>query len=79
MSTPVKYFGLIAEELGKTDEVIVFNSTSGELDLQQYFEDRYPSLKKLTYKIAVNQEFCTHLDTNSEISEISLLPPFAGG
>ena len=79
MKTKVEYFGMIAESLGRPLEEIVFESKADPLDLHAFFESKYPALKNMNYKIAVNQEFKTHLEPGCVPNEIALLPPFAGG
>ena len=79
MNVLINYFGLIAEHLEKTSEEIAIQTTEDTIDLRVFFETRYPVLKNLSYKIAVNQEFKERLDVATEVKEIALLPPFAGG
>lgn len=75
----VKYFGMIAEKLDKESESIEFVFDQDEINLQAYFNSRYPQLQGLNYKTAVNQEIKSSIDKNSGTFEIALLPPFAGG
>lgn len=79
MSTTIKYFGMIAEKVATSEETINFGQRTEPIDLRAFFESRYPALLDMTYQVAVNQEFSSHLDVNQEVSEIALLPPFAGG
>lgn len=79
MNTLIKYFGMIAEQLEKNSEIIFIEAENQSIDLQDFFEKKHPQLKGMSYKIAVDQEFMTHLDLSTEIKEIALLPPFAGG
>lgn len=79
MNVLINYFGLIAENLDKTSEEIALETTNEKIDLRDFFETRYPVLKNISYKIAVNQEFNDHLELGTVVKEIALLPPFAGG
>lgn len=79
MNTAINYFGMIAEHIGKNSESIQFAHQEKSVNLRDYFEDKYPALKQLSYKIAVNQEFSDQLETGIIANEIALLPPFAGG
>lgn len=79
MNVHVNYFGKIAESLNKSTEIIPISADLIPLNLRDFFEEKYPSLKKSSYKIAVDQEFKDQIESNLQISEIALLPPFAGG
>jgi len=79
MSTTIKYFGMIAEKIETSEETIDFGQRSESIDLSAFFESRYPVLVGMTYQIAVNQKFISHLAANRDAHEIALLPPFAGG
>jgi len=73
----IKYFGMIAETINKSEEDIKF---LGNLDLLTLeLEGEYPKLKDLNYKFAVNQTLVATNITLKENDEIALLPPFAGG
>ncbi len=79
MNTQINYFGMIAENVQMSSEVISIDSNNGIIDLRDFFESRYPVLKDLSYKIAVNNEFRNSIEAGTEVNEIALLPPFAGG
>ena len=78
MKINVKYFGLIAERLQKEFETIPVKEPH-PINLRSYFERRYPTLKGLQYKIAVNKQLTDLINEPFEVTEIALLPPFAGG
>lgn len=73
------YYGMISDKLERSSEQLSFDGESTEINLRNYFENRYPVLKDLSYKIAVNQEITDIFSTTTTINEIALLPPFAGG
>ncbi len=79
MTTTIQYFGMLAEQIGKSSEQIDFEIENNQIELQQFFEDKYPVLKNLSYKIAVDQELLEEPIMKASPSEIALLPPFAGG
>ncbi len=79
MKFTVHYFGLIAEKVTKKSEEVELQLSSEKLDLHEFFEELYPTLRNLNYQIAVNQELNSVVDASMEITEIALLPPFAGG
>jgi molybdopterin converting factor small subunit len=73
----LKYFGMIAEAIEKSEEEI--SLTKDITTLTTELELKYPKLKDLNYKFAVNQSL---VKGNFELKvndEIALLPPFAGG
>tara|TARA_B100000809_G_C15140550_1_gene533024 strand:- start:13714 stop:13944 length:231 start_codon:yes stop_codon:yes gene_type:complete len=73
----LKYFGMIAEAINKSEEDFVFVENLDLLTLK--LEGEYPKLKDLNYKFAVNQTLVATNITLKENDEIALLPPFAGG
>ena len=76
MTIKVKCFGVIAERLGFSEQVLKITETD---DLKCFFEKMYPQLINETYQISVNKKICNHLKESTKNIEIALLPPFAGG
>ena len=73
----LKYFGMIAEAIDKTEEE--FNLIENTATLTAELELKYPKLKDLNYKFAVNQSLVSgNVELNAN-DEIALLSPFAGG
>lgn len=79
MTTNVQYYGMIAEKIGISSEGITLDISDKKDSLKSYFENLYPVLKSMSFKIAVNNELTDHMDPDSLGAEIALLPPFAGG
>lgn len=77
MVVKAKYFGLVAEALGKGHEEIEI--PGAQMDLRLFFLGLYPQLGNLTWKIAVDQEFVEGMVVLQDRAEVVLLPPFAGG
>ena len=75
----VIYFGLIADALGKPTELLDIPQQETPLDLRAFLEEKYPALKNLSWKLAVDQEIVNGPCIVRASSEIVLLPPFAGG
>ncbi len=73
----LKYFGMIAETIGKSEED--FNLIENLDALTVELEKKYQKIKDLNYKFAVNQTLAPTNITLNENDEIALLPPFAGG
>lgn len=79
MKLNLKYFGMVAEALSKTEESLLFEEEQTVLSLKDFLELAYPKLKTIDYRVAVNQ---TIVGSDFKINgdcEIALLPPFAGG
>ena len=79
MSFQVKYFGMLAEIAGLSDEV--WNAAGG-LTVGQFraqMLDKYPAMRDKEFKIAVNQKISEDFVLIETPAEIALLPPFAGG
>lgn len=77
MLLQIKYFGLLTEVTGCTDEQFEFSGTTTS-ELLQELSTKYPELTNKDFKVAVNQEIVLN-DTLIEDTEIALLPPFSGG
>lgn len=71
------YFGMIAELLNKSEEIIVIDNKV--INLRDFILSHYPTLKNYSFTLAINQEFRDEIKPNEKIDEIALLPPFAGG
>lgn len=78
MRITVKYFGMIAEWTGATEQSVVFARTTVQ-DLKKQLETEYPKLKDISYQVVVEQKIASDQQTLNENNELALLPPFAGG
>tara|TARA_B100000809_G_C15090202_1_gene512909 strand:- start:783 stop:1019 length:237 start_codon:yes stop_codon:yes gene_type:complete len=78
MRVNIKYFGMIAEKVGATSESIEMQLNKN-FNLRTFIESKYPCIKNMNYKIAVNQQISDFILEESNGYEIALLPPFAGG
>ena len=78
MKITIKYFGIIAESVGKTEEVLDLQQGSSLKDLkdQQIHEYKIPDADSV--QIAVNQNLGKEVILK-EGDEVAFLPPFAGG
>ena len=77
MLLQIKYFGLLTELTGCTDEQFQFSGATTS-ELLRALSIKYPELANKDFKVAVNQEI---VENNHLIDgmEIALLPPFSGG
>jgi molybdopterin converting factor small subunit len=78
MKLAVKYFGMIAEAIGKHEEQLEITGNS-VLELDVFLKNKYAKLEFINYKFAVNQVVVDGIELLKENDEIALLPPFAGG
>jgi len=78
MKVNIKYFGMIAEKIQCQNETLELEF-NGQLQLRDFFLDKYPTLNGMNFQIAINQELNEILTESSDSNEIALLPPFAGG
>jgi sulfur-carrier protein len=78
MKMKIKYFGLVAEAVGRGQEELEYVGTDAT-DLRAFFIAHYPQLAGLSWKIAVDQEFVEGPIALHDHAEVVLLPPFAGG
>lgn len=78
MRVTLKYFGMIAESVGKSEEVLELDSDTSVQQLKDQQVQKYKMKDPEAVQIAINQ------DLNSDIKlkdgdEVAFLPPFAGG
>ncbi|MBL4594578.1 MAG: MoaD/ThiS family protein [Flavobacteriales bacterium] len=78
MILKLKYFGMIAEAIGKSEELLDFSGKT-ILDLDVVLKSNTAKLSSMNYKFAVNQSLVEHDEMLINNDEIALLPPFAGG
>lgn len=77
MILSIKYFGLLAEVTGCSEEKIKFSGKSIS-DLKSILFQKHEELKNKDFQIVQNNELTTN-ETKVTATEIALLPPFAGG
>ncbi|MFY0598473.1 MAG: MoaD/ThiS family protein [Cyclobacteriaceae bacterium] len=78
MNLKIKLFGVLSE-IANTDELMISSVESIEAQaIIDYAIERYPEMKLVQLKLAVNQKIVTE-GSCDEHDEIALLPPFAGG
>ena len=78
MILKLKYFGMIAEAIGKTEESLDFSGKT-VADLDAFLKNGADKLSTMNYKFAVNQDMVDLNEMLNDNDEIALLPPFAGG
>ena len=69
-------FGQLAEIMGANVPVNGIADTNG---LVQYLEHKYPQIKSIPYKIAINKKIINANTVLDENAVVALLPPYSGG
>ena len=77
MSIHVKFFGLLADIIGKTD--LTIDGISDTDSLKKKMLNDFPKLKGQSFTIAVSKQIIKGNQSLNSGDEIALLPPFAGG
>ncbi len=78
MKVNVKYFGVIAESAGKSEEVLELEQGSSVKDLKNQQIKKYQIQDAESVQIAVNQDLNNEAELKED-DEVAFLPPFAGG
>ena len=79
MKIKVLYFAQIAEKTGVASEEFEFETSLESDDLIKVIFGKYPVLRNMTFKIAVDHHIINAPTALNQNSEVALLPPFAGG
>lgn len=79
MSFHVKYFGMLAEIAGVSEEVWMVDQAVTVGNFRSWVVGKYPAMQDKKFKIAVNQKISEDFVPIETPAEIALLPPFAGG
>lgn len=80
MNLNLNYFGMLAEKTATQKETLrISNNSLSVEELNHLLFNKYPSLKEMNFKVAVNQTIANPSLLLKENDEIALLPPFAGG
>lgn len=78
MEITIKYFGMIADALSKSEEAIKTDAQN-IAEVEKFLVDKYPSLTTMNYSIAKNASICTTNEIVNNGDTLAFLPPFAGG
>ena len=78
MKVTIKYFGMIAETAGKSEEILDLEAGVSVQDLKDLQVQKYKIADPEAVQIAVNQDLNSNLELK-EGDEVAFLPPFAGG
>lgn len=72
----VLYFGIAQEIAGTAEEEFATEGTAG---LRIMIAEKYPRMKTVSYRLALNGRLLTSDSSLKENDKIAVLPPFAGG
>ena len=78
MKVKIKYFGMIAESAGRTEEMLDVALGTSVQDLKNQQIQKYQIPDEESVQLAVNQNLDKEVELN-EGDEVAFLPPFAGG
>ncbi len=78
MTLDVKYFGMIAEWVGSSENELEFSGIT-VADLKSQLEGSYSELKGISFQVAVNHQIAPMDQELNENDELAIMPPFAGG
>ncbi|OBX25420.1 molybdopterin synthase catalytic subunit/molybdopterin synthase sulfur carrier subunit [Gelidibacter algens] len=78
MKVTVKYFGVIAETVGKSEEVLELEQGLSVKELKDQQIKKYQISDAASLQIAVNQNLNKEVELKDG-DEVAFLPPFAGG
>lgn len=79
MTITIKYFGIIAEETGKHEEIVKLDSEEYGIDaLINECISKYGLTDTKSIQVAVNQSIGKS-DVLKDGDEVAFLPPFSGG
>lgn len=75
----LKYFGVIAEEAGKSEETLKLDTDAADVDsLKSHCYKMYSISDRNSIQVAVNQEIGKS-GKLQDGDEVAFLPPFSGG
>lgn len=75
----LKYFGVIAEETGKSEETLELESSSADVDsVKSHCFERYSISERNSIQVAVNHQM-GKVGALKDGDEVAFLPPFSGG
>ncbi len=78
MKVKLLFFGRLAEIVTDYNEIDLEEKSSA-YNLKKELLEKYPPLKKYTYRIAVNEELINEDIRLQENDVVAFMPPFAGG
>lgn len=78
MKVKLLFFGRLASIVTDYNEIELVDKSSA-YNLKKQLLEKYPSLKKYTYRMAVNEELINEDILLHENDVVAFMPPFAGG
>lgn len=78
MKVTIKYFGILAETVGKKEEILEVAEGISAAELKDLQIKTYQIPEAESVQLAVNQDLNTEVELKDG-DEVVFLPPFAGG
>lgn len=79
LQVPIRFFGMIAERLGKQEDLVEIRQSDEGCNLRVWLNEKYPQISGMSFQAAVDHEISETIPKGKRIGEIAILPPFAGG
>lgn len=73
----IRFFGMIAERIGKDTDLLTVDLEPNS-NCREVISSIYPEIAEMNFQTAIDQEI-SEVIINTNIKEIAVLPPFAGG
>ena len=77
MNVTVTYFGKLTELTGKSSEELTLKESTVK-GVKTALEQKYASMKDMTYQIAENNSILTN-EATIQTTTLDIFPPFSGG
>jgi molybdopterin converting factor subunit 1 len=80
MKIKTLFFGITADLIGKTQQVIAFENSITVCAFKSVLKEKYPQLKNIeSYAIALNEVYTEDASILKEGDVVAIIPPVSGG
>jgi len=79
MKVNLKYFGMVAEVAGVTEELMEVSNDINSEAISELLEEKYSKLNEIDYRLAINECLNNEKVTLNDQDIVAVLPPFSGG
>ena len=74
----ILFFGILSDVTGQ-GQIKLDGQVTDTKELQENLYEKFPELKKYTFRLAVNQELVDETRSLNQGDIIAIMPPFNGG